>query len=472
MSRLPAMRTLHLLTVLLLAAGCGSDRRATPSSGGEGEGEGEGPAEGEGEGPSEGESEDPVRALDAVDVAEGVTALQLGEDGETIETCEGGEPKRRARELLGPSGSPPSACPAAPTGVVERDGKTLRALGAAGLDWAGTDVTTKGPSFDVAFVGDGDRWAITAAWDGLRLWDLGEDPAVPVASERPDVGAITGVVSDGAGTVFAFGPAGLARLEVRPELSAPDIGTSLPQVTIGEAGESSILLWNHGNAPLHVTAVSADRDDLTATVEAWGEEPPEGVLALAAPGQNAMLTVVLEGGAPGGPIDGTVEVRSNDPDEPVLRVPVEAGHPALVEGNTAPDFTLPDLEGRPHTLSDYRGKVVHLMLFNALCVSCGEALPWLESDVWGPLAGQDFQPLILHVGPDTHVGLRTLEESGNTAPMLLDIDGSVNDDWTQVYERGILFPLNYLVDKGGLVHKVSTEEAVHEPWTTWIEEIL
>ena len=56
--------------------------------------------------------------------------------------------------------------------------------------------------------------------------------------------------------------------------------------------------------------------------------------------------------------------------------------------------------------------------------------------------------------------------------MLLDIDASVESDWTQVYETEIRFPLNYLIDKGGLVHEVSVKEAVEEPWTDWITELL
>ena len=33
----------------------------------------------------------------------------------------------------------------------------------------------------------------------------------------------------------------------------------------------------------------------------------------------------------------------------------------IAEGDTAPDFTLPDLEGRLHSLSEHRGKKVLLV---------------------------------------------------------------------------------------------------------------
>ena len=37
----------------------------------------------------------------------------------------------------------------------------------------------------------------------------------------------------------------------------------------------------------------------------------------------------------------------------------------LKEGDTAPDFTLPGTDGKPHKLSDYKGKAVVLAWFPA-----------------------------------------------------------------------------------------------------------
>lgn len=42
-------------------------------------------------------------------------------------------------------------------------------------------------------------------------------------------------------------------------------------------------------------------------------------------------------------------------------LPTQAGVVAGV-GKPAPDFTLTDMDGQPHTLSDYQGKVVMLMI--------------------------------------------------------------------------------------------------------------
>jgi len=45
----------------------------------------------------------------------------------------------------------------------------------------------------------------------------------------------------------------------------------------------------------------------------------------------------------------------------------------------AEDFTLPDLDGRQHSLSDYRGKWVLVNYWATWCPPCREELPELES---------------------------------------------------------------------------------------------
>ena len=54
---------------------------------------------------------------------------------------------------------------------------------------------------------------------------------------------------------------------------------------------------------------------------------------------------------------------SNDPDEPRRTFVARGNTNAIRIGDVAPDFTLNDIEGVPHTLSDYAGKVIVLAFF-------------------------------------------------------------------------------------------------------------
>jgi hypothetical protein len=56
----------------------------------------------------------------------------------------------------------------------------------------------------------------------------------------------------------------------------------------------------------------------------------------------------------GGPV-----IASQDGDAWALGAPADERNAAL-EGLQAPDFTLPDVDGKPHTLSELRGKKVFL----------------------------------------------------------------------------------------------------------------
>jgi peroxiredoxin len=123
----------------------------------------------------------------------------------------------------------------------------------------------------------------------------------------------------------------------------------------------------------------------------------------------------------------------------------------LREGDMAPDFTFPDLEGKPVSLSDYRGKKVVLVnVWATWCPPCIWEKPRLER-LRQSLKGEDFE--ILSVSIDA-LGKQVVEpyirRVGVTYPSLLDPKGTIK----RLY-RTTGVPESFIVDKEGrLIKKV------------------
>ena len=100
-------------------------------------------------------------------------------------------------------------------------------------------------------------------------------------------------------------------------------------------------------------------------------------------------------------------------------------------------------------------------------------MPGLETDLWTPLRGQGAVGLVIHVGKRTRYASTTAQATGLVATMLLDLDESVDADWTQTALGAPPYPLGVLVDQAGVVRRIVVDDEP-EPaqWRTWIEELL
>ena len=100
------------------------------------------------------------------------------------------------------------------------------------------------------------------------------------------------------------------------------------------------------------------------------------------------------------------------------------------EGAPLPDFTLNDMAGRAHTLSDYAGKVVMLNFWATYCGPCIKEMPSIQR-LKDKMAGKDFAILAVDMAEEPTDVKAFLKKHRIKVdfPLLLDPDGEVVEQW-------------------------------------------
>ncbi len=118
----------------------------------------------------------------------------------------------------------------------------------------------------------------------------------------------------------------------------------------------------------------------------------------------------------------------------------------ITTGDKAPAFTLPALNGRPVSLSDFRGKVVMVHFWATWCPPCVEELPTLVP-LNQSLAGKDFEMLAVSVDEGGAEAVTSFMHRNNlNVPVLLDTAHEISSHYG-TYK----FPETYILDREGIV---------------------
>jgi len=131
----------------------------------------------------------------------------------------------------------------------------------------------------------------------------------------------------------------------------------------------------------------------------------------------------------------------------------------LQPGDTAPDFTLPDADGKPVSLTDFRGRRVIVYFYPAAgtpgCTA--EACDFRDNLAELNDAGVD----VLGISPDAPVKLAAFrDEEGLTFPLLSDVDRTTLTAWgafgeKQMYGKTVrgVIRSTFLVDAEGTIEE-------------------
>ena len=114
-------------------------------------------------------------------------------------------------------------------------------------------------------------------------------------------------------------------------------------------------------------------------------------------------------------------------------------------GGATPPLSLQDLDGRPHRLEDYRGKVVLINFWATWCGPCREEMPSMNN-LRASLAGRPFVVLAVNLAePEARIR-RFMEEVPLDFLILLDRDTAVAKAW-----KARILPASFLVGADGRI---------------------
>jgi peroxiredoxin len=125
---------------------------------------------------------------------------------------------------------------------------------------------------------------------------------------------------------------------------------------------------------------------------------------------------------------------------------------ALEEGQPAPDFTLPvlDGEGNEITLSDLQGEVVYVDFWASWCLPCIRSLPEI-STLYEQYRDQGFEVIAITIDNPLEDATEFLQDLD--APLGYRIAADADADVMDAYGvRGM--PTSFLVDRDGVIRMI------------------
>ncbi len=117
-------------------------------------------------------------------------------------------------------------------------------------------------------------------------------------------------------------------------------------------------------------------------------------------------------------------------------------------GKRAPDFTLPTLDGKEVSLSQFRGKTVMVNFWQSSCSACRDEMPYLQA-IYEKWPRDKLEILAISVGERAAFVQSFVDRQGLTFPALLDSDEAVSE----IYQISS-FPTTFFINADGIISEI------------------
>ena len=134
-------------------------------------------------------------------------------------------------------------------------------------------------------------------------------------------------------------------------------------------------------------------------------------------------------------------------------------------GDQAPDFTLVDLNGEEHRLSDYKGQGVFLNFWGTWCKPCAKEMPAMDRQ-YEIYKEQGVQVLAVNIAQSDFEVQRFASQYGLNFPIVIDKTKSV----MEAYNINPL-PTTLLINPDGKIEQIIRGEMTEQDIAGFMEQI-
>jgi thiol-disulfide isomerase/thioredoxin len=110
---------------------------------------------------------------------------------------------------------------------------------------------------------------------------------------------------------------------------------------------------------------------------------------------------------------------------------------------TSNELGLPDMQGKIHTLNDYKGNIVLVQFWATYCTPCRKEMPTMNNLI-KKMQGKPFKIVSVNMAETRDEVASFIEQVPVDFPVLLDSDGSTVGKW-----KVFAAPANFILDKKG-----------------------